>query len=463
MSSGATITRAASPARPPSSTRATAPTSSTRTTPSTTCGRAPTPTPSVHAHENSGIIHCENPHIVVFTSHHALPALQARRLQAHQLLLGRLLTRSRQMLTAPHADLVVALARPPPEPPRRSRSTSCVAQLDLGGSEVLLQVGDALGARDRDDVLAAVEHPRERQLSRRDPLLLRRAPSRARRARGCCCEVLAGEARPVAAEVALVELVRRAEAPRQEAAPERRVGDQRDPELVERRAGSRASTSRVHSEYSVWTAVIGCTACALRIVSRARLREADVRDLALPRTSSAIAPTVSSIGVLRVDAVLVVEVDVIDARRPSEASHASRTYRGLPSIERARRVAGFELDAELRREEHLARGARRSRGRRAPRWCAARTCRRCQGSCSRARARDRSCAAPRLRRWRRRTPTCPCSRGRSPRPRDRPAERALRIDVSFSEVQAGAEVPAPARRLGPRSTRYISLARPCRT
>lgn len=27
----------------------------------------------VHAHEGSGVIHCENPRIVVFTSHHALP------------------------------------------------------------------------------------------------------------------------------------------------------------------------------------------------------------------------------------------------------------------------------------------------------------------------------------------------------------------------------------------------------
>jgi hypothetical protein len=27
----------------------------------------------VHAHSGSGAIHCENPHIVVFTSHHALP------------------------------------------------------------------------------------------------------------------------------------------------------------------------------------------------------------------------------------------------------------------------------------------------------------------------------------------------------------------------------------------------------
>jgi RTX calcium-binding nonapeptide repeat (4 copies) len=31
------------------------------------------PATVVHAHENSGVIHCENPHIVVFTSKHALP------------------------------------------------------------------------------------------------------------------------------------------------------------------------------------------------------------------------------------------------------------------------------------------------------------------------------------------------------------------------------------------------------
>jgi hypothetical protein len=27
----------------------------------------------VHVHENSGVVHCENPHIIVYTSHHALP------------------------------------------------------------------------------------------------------------------------------------------------------------------------------------------------------------------------------------------------------------------------------------------------------------------------------------------------------------------------------------------------------
>jgi hypothetical protein len=31
------------------------------------------PSTVVHAHEGSGVIHCENPQIVVFTSHHALP------------------------------------------------------------------------------------------------------------------------------------------------------------------------------------------------------------------------------------------------------------------------------------------------------------------------------------------------------------------------------------------------------
>lgn len=31
------------------------------------------PATVVHAHEGSGVIHCENPHQIVYTSHHALP------------------------------------------------------------------------------------------------------------------------------------------------------------------------------------------------------------------------------------------------------------------------------------------------------------------------------------------------------------------------------------------------------
>ena len=56
-----------------------------------------------------------------------------------------------------------------------------------------------------------------------------------------------------------------------------------------------ASTSRLHSEYSVWSAVTGWTACARRIVSGAASLSPMWR--ILPScTSSASAPTVSSIG-----------------------------------------------------------------------------------------------------------------------------------------------------------------------
>ena len=57
-----------------------------------------------------------------------------------------------------------------------------------------------------------------------------------------------------------------------------------------------SSTSRLNSEYSIWTAAIGCTACARRIVSGAASLSPMWR--ILPScTSSARAPTVSSIGV----------------------------------------------------------------------------------------------------------------------------------------------------------------------
>ena len=62
-----------------------------------------------------------------------------------------------------------------------------------------------------------------------------------------------------------------------------------------RSAGSPSSGSRVHSEYSVCSAAIGCTACARRIVVGAASDRPRKRTLPA-RTSSAIAPTVSSIG-----------------------------------------------------------------------------------------------------------------------------------------------------------------------
>ena len=63
-----------------------------------------------------------------------------------------------------------------------------------------------------------------------------------------------------------------------------------------RTVGSTASSgSRVHSEYSVCSAEIGCTACARRIVSGEASESPRWRTLPCS-TSSFIAPTVSSIG-----------------------------------------------------------------------------------------------------------------------------------------------------------------------
>ena len=162
-------------------------------------------------------------------------------------------------------------------------------------------------------------------------LLVGELLARARRACRFCCEVLAGEARTVAAEVVLVELVRRGEAPRQEPAPERRVGD--EPMPSSRSVGRiSSSTSRVHSEYSRLHGrdrVHG-----VRAADRlgAGLGEADVADLALLHQFGHRADGLLDRRV-GVDAVLVVEVDVVDAQALQRALAAAWTYSGLPSIE----------------------------------------------------------------------------------------------------------------------------------
>jgi len=76
---------------------------------------------------------------------------------------------------------------------------------------------------------------------------------------------------------------------------------------------------RVHSEYSVCSAVIGWIAFARRMVAADASDRPNRRTLPAA-TSSAIAPTVSSMGTGLVDPVLVVKVDVLDA----EPLHARR-------------------------------------------------------------------------------------------------------------------------------------------
>ena len=128
-------------------------------------------------------------------------------------------------------------------------------------------------------------------------------------------EVLALEARRVATVIVGLEILDPLELAGQEAAPER---------AVRRRSRCRArgtvgrissSGSRLHSEYSVCSAVIGCTACARRIVSRRRLGQAEVAHLASPHQLRHRADGVLDRRV-GIDAVLVVEIDHVDPESP---------------------------------------------------------------------------------------------------------------------------------------------------
>src|SRR5262245_37807130 len=105
-----------------------------------------------------------------------------------------------------------------------------VAQLDLGRGEVLLQVLHALRARDRDDVLALTQQPRERELRRGDVLLLRDL-EHALDELEVALEVLAHEARRAAAVVVGREVLGGPDLAGEEPAAERAVGDEADTEL----------------------------------------------------------------------------------------------------------------------------------------------------------------------------------------------------------------------------------------
>ena len=181
------------------------------------------------------------------------------------------------------------------------------------------------------------------------------------------------------------------------------------------------STSRVQSEYSLCTAVIGCTAWARRIGRGARLGEAEVAHLALC-DELGHRPDGLLDRRLGVDPVLVVEVDVVDAQALQGAlAGAAHVLRA--AVDRAARLAvlaGVQPDAELGRQEHLL-AAPGDRGADEPlvgvrpvhvggvQEVAAQV----QRAVDRARRFGVVAAA-------RRRPTCPCSRGRSRRPRDLP-------------------------------------------
>ena len=136
-------------------------------------------------------------------------------------------------------------------------------------------------ADQRHDVLAARQHPGDRELRDASRRARRRPRAARRRARGCARGSRPGSAGCVRAEVAAAERSRsRAPVAAEQPAREHAVGGDADAELAARRAGSRPRCPREISEYSICRSPIGCTAAARRIVSGADLREADVAHVA---------------------------------------------------------------------------------------------------------------------------------------------------------------------------------------
>ena len=207
-------------------------------------------------------------------------------------------------------------------------------------------------------------------------------------------------------------------------------------------SASRASTASTRSA----APRSGATACARRIVSGRRLAESPSEaDLARldelgHRADGLLDRRVG------VDAVLVVEVDVVgrpgaaaSPRRPGARTPGGRRRRGAVGSSRSRTMPNFVASTTSSRRPSIARPTSSSF------VAAARTCRRCRGTSRRARARGGSWRSTRASSARRRSRSSPCSRGRGPGPR--PSCRA-RASASATDTLDRRCHPRPPSRSG---------------
>ena len=196
-----------------------------------------------------------------------------------------------------------------------------------------------------------------------------------------------------------------------------------------------SSRSRVNSDYSLWSAVIGCTAWARRIVSAAASDRPRWRTLPASTSSGHRAD-----GLLdrdrRVDPVLVVEVDVVDAE-PLQRGVARGPDVVGAAVDADPAAVGVALVAELGGELDLVAAAGDGLadellvGERAVHVGGVE-----EGHAEVERAVDgRDAGLPRRRC--RRTPTSPCSRGRGRRRRGRRSRcRVCVVEVVMPSTQA---------------------------
>ena len=120
-----------------------------------------------------------------------------------------------------------------------------------------------------------------------------------------------------------------------------------------RSVGSTSSSrSRVQSEYSLCSALIGCTACARRIVSARGLGETEVADLAGIDQLGHRAHRLLDRDV-RIDAVLVVEVDVVDGQAAQRRVAGGQHVLGSAVDAAGAGIVGIADDPELGRQHDL--------------------------------------------------------------------------------------------------------------
>ena len=117
-------------------------------------------------------------------------------------------------------------------------------------------------------------------------------------------------------------------------------------------AGSNSSSgSRLHSEYSLCTAAIGCTLCARRNVATEGSDRPMCLHLAFLHQFGHGADRFLDRHA-RIDPVQVVEIDEVDAQTLQRGSHAFFTYAALPLMLRSADRHG-RRETELRRQHDL--------------------------------------------------------------------------------------------------------------
>src|SRR3954454_6614238 len=253
----------------------------------------------------------------------------------------------RPSVDARHVRLVVALAQ------GRREVVQAVelgrAEFDAIGSGVFFDAGNPPGSGDGSDVGATGQQPRQRGLCRRGSDLGADGLHFVDDAQ-VALEVLAGEPRVALAPVVIGEVVHGADPPGQQAMAERRVGNEPDPEPPQQRQDFGLDVAAPEGVFGLQR---GRRMHGVRPADRlgAGLGQSDMAHLAFGDQLAQRADRLFD-GRVRVDAVLVVEVDVVGAE-PLERAFDRGLHIVGAAVDDAGTAARVGDETELRRHDDV--------------------------------------------------------------------------------------------------------------